>query len=152
MFRPLRAILMWYFLRFLTLLRYIHHLDKCEAIYIILCLKRNLLKWMFALQNDILLLMLINFCMLRAWLASTNFILVGCILLRYSGRRMNPWTRWFWSKLKAASRCTTWMRELDCFELQLQVNQRLCRNVHFNLVAYDPRFHPTQQFAFNTAS
>jgi hypothetical protein len=49
MFRPLRAIFRWYFWRFLTLLGYIHHLYKCEAIYcFLICMytmQRKFLKY-----------------------------------------------------------------------------------------------------------
>jgi hypothetical protein len=46
MFRPLRGTFRWYFWRFLTLLQYIHHLYKCEAIYCLCRSKvRNLQKY-----------------------------------------------------------------------------------------------------------
>jgi hypothetical protein len=44
MFRPLQAIFKWYFWRFLTLLRYIHHLYKREAIYCFLICMYTLLR------------------------------------------------------------------------------------------------------------
>jgi hypothetical protein len=44
MFRPLRVIFRWYFWRFLTLLRYIHHLYKCEAIYCLLICMYTMLR------------------------------------------------------------------------------------------------------------
>jgi hypothetical protein len=47
LFRPLRAIFMWYFWRFLTLLRYIHHLYKFEALYcFLICMYTMLRKFL----------------------------------------------------------------------------------------------------------